>query len=82
MSVATDFKDILTNLVFFEIDSSKMIQFRDELNFYNDDSAKRPFNFIRDMSLALNQDGQPLIIAFFFAGDRYMASFIFDGKLI
>lgn len=82
VAVATDSKDQLTNLVFFEIDANKMIQFRDELNFYNDDTVKRPFNFIRDMSLALNQDGYPLIIAFFFAGDRYMASFVFDGKLI
>ena len=82
IAVATDSNDILTNLVMFEIDSNKMIQFRDELNFYNDSTLKKPFNFIRDMSLALNQDGYPLIIAFYFAGDRCMTSFTFDGKMI
>jgi hypothetical protein len=36
IAVATENNDRLTNLVLFELTSQKMIEFKDEMNFYND----------------------------------------------
>jgi hypothetical protein len=59
-----------------------MIQFKDEMNFYNDSSFNRQYNYIRDMSLAIYHNGLPVITAFQFAGDRYLLPFSFDGRAI
>jgi hypothetical protein len=56
-----------------------MIVFRDEMNFYNDQDFNRQYNYVRDMSLAIYHNGNPVITAFQFAGDRYMLPFMFDG---
>lgn len=84
IAVATELNDELTNLIFFEIQSDKMIEFSDEMNFYYDEQTfKRQFNYIRDMSLELVDNGRPIIAAFQFAGDRHLMPFSFtDGKII
>lgn len=41
IAVATELNDQLTNLIVFELKESRLIEFRDEMNFYNDTSFNR-----------------------------------------
>jgi len=82
IGVATELNDELTNILMFELTGDKMIEFRDEMNFYLDYQFKRQFNYIRDMSLDFYYKGYPIITGFQFAGDRFMMPFAFDGKKI
>lgn len=82
IAVATELNDELTNLVVFELDSDKMIEFVDEMNFYLDTQFKRQFNYIRDMSLELEDKGRLVIVGFQFAGDRFMLPFSLQNDKI
>lgn len=83
ISVATELNDELTNIVVFEIQSDKMIEFCDEMNFYLDNQFKRQFNYIKDMSMELQEKGRVIITGFQFAGDRFLLPFSYDnGKIM
>lgn len=83
VAVATEKEYCLTNILMFEIDKSKQIKFLDEMNFYYDENLKiKEYNYVKDMSFELypNNDKYPVLVAFNFAGERYMMAFGFDGK--
>lgn len=53
------------------------------MNFYYDENLKiKDYNYIKDMSFEIypKNEEYPVLVAFLFAGERYMMPFSFDGK--
>jgi len=81
IAVATEKGDIFTNLTVFELNEANFIDFRAEMNFYNDTQYQKQYNYIRDLSLELTEsDNSPIILGYQFAADKLLLPFLFDGR--